>query len=140
MGTARSAKRTSGELKQRELAKRVVAKQQVCGADKGRAAQSGASQPVQAVDCGHVALQERALGRPILIKEFHNYLQPTRDVFTESVFLQVSAPEGSCPAMSRLSLDLGGVRCVLIVRTLASGSYSLHRPGSGMPAGRERCF
>ena len=29
-----------------------VAKQQVCGADKGRATQLVASQPVQAVDCG----------------------------------------------------------------------------------------
>ena len=40
--------------KRRELAKRVVAKQQVCEADKGCAAQSVASHPqaVQAVDCG----------------------------------------------------------------------------------------
>jgi len=30
----------------------VVAKQPVCAADEGRAAQSVASQPVQAVDCG----------------------------------------------------------------------------------------
>ena len=29
-----------------------VAKQQVCAADKGRAAQSVTTQPVQAVDCG----------------------------------------------------------------------------------------
>ena len=44
--------RSGRVAKQRGLAKRVVAKQQVCGADKGRAAQSVASQPVQAVDCG----------------------------------------------------------------------------------------
>ena len=39
---------------QRELAKRVVAKQQVCAADKGRAEQSVATQPVQAVDFGRI--------------------------------------------------------------------------------------
>ena len=38
----------------RELAKRVVTKEQVCAADRRGAAQSVATQPVQAVDCGLV--------------------------------------------------------------------------------------
>ena len=46
--------RSGRVAKQRELAKRVVAKQQVCAADRGRAAQSVATQHVQAVDCGRV--------------------------------------------------------------------------------------
>ena len=50
VGTTLSAKRTS-YTRQQELAKRVVAKQPVCATDEGRATQSVASQPVQAVDC-----------------------------------------------------------------------------------------
>ena len=67
-------------------AKRVVAKQQVCVADMGRAAQPVAAQPVQAVDCGRGALHERALGRSIL----RGSISPTyRDVITQSIFLRI---------------------------------------------------
>jgi len=46
--------RSGRVAKQRELAKRVVAKQQVCEADKERAAQPVTAQPVQAVDCRRI--------------------------------------------------------------------------------------
>ena len=103
-------------------AKRVVAKQPVCAAHKGRAAQSVAAQPVQAVDCGRGALRVRTF----LWSNLRGSKSPT---YTGRVYavgfaadprITVSASVGSCPAIclsvSRLFLDLGGVRCVLIAR------------------------
>ena len=100
----------------------MVAKQPVCAADKGRAAQSVAAQPVQAVDCGRGALQVRTFRRSNL-RGSKSPAYTGRDYavgFPADPRITVSASKGSCPAIglsaSRLSLDLGGVRCVLIAR------------------------
>ena len=44
--------RSGRVAKQRELAKRVVAKQQVCASRQGARSAAVATEPVQAVDCG----------------------------------------------------------------------------------------
>ena len=108
--------------KQQELAKRVVPKQPACAADKGRAAQSVVSQPVQAVDCGRGALRVRTFHWSTLRgSKSPTYTGRVYAVgFVADPRITVSASVGSCPAIglsaSRLSLDLGGARCVLIAR------------------------
>jgi hypothetical protein len=122
MSWAPSSPRSGRVARQRELAKRVVAKQPVCAADKGRAAQSVAAQPVQAVDCGRGALRVRTFHWSNL-RGSKSPAYTGRDYavgFPADPRITVSASVGSCPAIglsaSRLSLDLGGVRCVLIAR------------------------
>ena len=114
--------RSGRVAKQRELAKRVVAKQPVCAADKVRVTQAVAAQPVQAVDCGRGALQVRAFRRSILRGSI-SPIYTGRDYavgFPTDLRTTVSTSKGSCPVIgfsaSRRFLDLGGVRCVLIAR------------------------